>query len=400
MKRNLMIAGGVVLGVVVLSAAWFYRPWAPYSPAKVWEGRNAEDRVAFYRNMEEYFPYREIEASSSQVELPRDIQPLEIVYTHNGASRTLADYARDHDITGLMAVKGGTVVLEEYWRGEDADDLHTSWSVAKSVISILIGMGIQDGVIDSIDDPAEKYAPVYKGTDFGQTSIRHLLMMSSGIDFIEDYEAIGSDMRKLFFNVFFLNRDVDKFVRVYERENEPGTEFVYQSPNTIVLAAVIRGAYGDQLTAIVHEKLFEPLGLGNGTWLLDRNAKSGKELGYCCMNIRLEDYAKLGLFMMNGGAASGTQLLPAGWVEFVATEPQPSHAADRSENKFGYGHHFWVPPREDNVFSMAGYNGQAVWIDRERDVVVVMTGADRTYPSKDHEFSTMLGAVLDAAADL
>lgn len=395
------IGAAIVLGIVVVTfLAWFYRPWAPYSPAGVWEGRNAEDRTAFYRSMAEVFPNREIPGAANPVRLPRDIRGLNISYQYEGEERTIADYAREHDITGLMLVKDGRVVLEEYWHGETADDLHTSWSVAKSVVATLIGMGIKDGLIDSVDDPVEKYAPVYKGTAVGETSIRHMLMMSSGLDFKEDYEVVGSDMRKLFFNVFFLNRDVDKFVRRYDRAREAGSDFVYQSPNSIALAAVVRGAYGENLATIAQQKLFEPLGLEGGNWLLDRNAKDGKELGYCCLNIRLEDYAKLGLFVMNGGHAKGKDMLPDDWIHFIRTPPQATHQPDAETNKFGYGHHFWIPAREETVFAMAGYNGQVVWMDPSRGVVGVMTGADRTYPGVNHEFAYMMGAALDAAAGL
>ncbi|RFB05082.1 serine hydrolase domain-containing protein [Parvularcula marina] len=397
-KTIAVVLGGVVAALLVVFLMWFYRPWAPYSPAGVWEGRNAEDRTQFYRSMSDVFPHREMAASTEFRRLPRDIRPLEIAYTHDGEARTVEDYARDHDITGLMVVKDGAVVFEEYWRGETADDLHTSWSVAKSVISLMIGMGIKDGVIDSIDDPAEKYAPVYQGTDYGSTSIRHLLMMSSGIDFIEDYEAIGSDMRKLFFNVFFLNQDVDKFVRTYKREKEAGTEFNYQSPNTIVLSAVVRGAYDRQLSDLAEEKLFAPLGLGNGTWLLDRNARDAKELGYCCINIRLEDYAKIGLFAMHDGIVNGEAFLPEGWMTLVTTPPQPSH--EPASDHFGYGLHFWVPFQDSAIFGFHGYNGQVMWVDPSREVLVVMTGADRNYPIGNTEFPAMLSAALDAGAGL
>lgn len=398
MKKLLIGVGATLAVLVVAGGAWFYRPWAPYSPAKVWEGRNAEDRSEFYRSMSSVFPNREIPGAPDATELPRDLRNLDIAYEAGGERRTLEDYAATYDITGLMVVKDGRVVLERYWRGETAEDLHTSWSVAKSVIALLIGAAIEDGRIDSLDDPAAKYAPIYRGTDFGETSIRHLLAMSSGIDFVEDYEAVGSDMRKLFFNVFFLNRDVDKFVRRYERDREEGSDFVYQSPNSIVLAAVIRGAYGENLSSVVQEKLFVPLGLHGGNWLLDRNAKSGKELGYCCLNIRLEDFARLGLFVLNDGVAEGDRIVPEGWIDLVGTPPQETHKDIPGKNGFGYGYHFWLPGGEDGVVAMAGYNGQAVWVDRERELVVAMTGADRKYPGENTEFAAMLGAALDAAA--
>lgn len=396
MRKVLMGVGTVTLILAAVALSWYFRPWSVYSPAKVMEGRNAEDRVAYYRNMEAYFPYRTIAGSPDVRTLPRALRPLSIQYTHEGEARTLADYAADRDITSLMVVRDGNVILEEYWRGETADSRHTSWSVAKSFVATLVGIAVKDGKIDSLDDPVEKYAPLYQGTDYGRTTVRQLLMMSTGIDFEESYEAQGSDIRKLFFNTFLLNKDIDKFARVYDRNKEPETEFLYQSSNTAVLGAVVSGAYGGMpLADLAATGIFAPLGMESGTWLLDRHAPDGKELGYCCINLRLEDYAKFGLLYLNGGVAQGEQVLPEGWAEFVRTVPnaathQPKVVEGQQQN--GYGHHFWIPPEQDGVFFAAGYNGQFVWIDPRTQTVVAMTSADRAYPGHREAFALLRAA--------
>lgn len=403
-KKGLIGLGTLIVGLAVVFAGWFYRPWSEYSPAEVLEWRDMDDRVPAYRAMKDVFPSREIPSSPNVVTLPRDLHELDIRYTYNGFERTLEDYAADYDITGLMLVKDDKVVFEKYWRGETADDLHTSWSVAKSFIATLIGVAIKEGKIESLDDPAEKYAPIYTGTDYGRTSIRHLLMMSSGIEFNEDYEVIGSDIRKLFFNTFILNKDIDKFVRAYQRNREPGTDFEYQSPNTSVLGAVISGAYGGTpLATLAGEKIFAPAGMQGGNWLLDRNTDKGKELAYCCINIRLEDYAKFGLLYMNEGlGVQGEQVLPEGWGEFVGTAPDAAHMEDviAQGGQYGYGHHFWVPQNADGAFFAAGYNAQFVWIDPKRRIVLAMTSADTKYPDTNKETHSLHWAAVNAAAAL
>lgn len=400
LNRILIGAGAIVAATLLVFAGWYYRPWAEYSPAKVVKGREAEDRVPFYRAMNDYFPYRDIPGSPNVVTLPRNYQDITIAYEHNGQPRTLDDYARDHDITGMMIVKDGEVVLENYWRGETPESLHTSWSVAKSFVSTLVGIAMKEGKIDSLDDKVVKYADIYQGTDYGDVTVGQLLMMSTGIDFNENYEEEGADIRRLFFNTFIMHRDLDKFVRQFEQSRPAGQDFEYLSSNTAVLGAVVSGAYdGENLATLASEKIFAPTGMKNGSWNLDRDAESGKELAYCCINIRLEDYAKFGLLYLNDGKANGQQVLPEGWPEFVSTPPQKSHQKGSADDRgYGYGQHFWIPPAPEGAYFAAGYNGQYVWIYPPENIVIAITGADRNLPEGNTEYLTMVTAALAAAA--
>ncbi|MEM9990036.1 MAG: serine hydrolase, partial [Pseudomonadota bacterium] len=288
----------------------------------------------------------------------------------------------------------------QYWRVEGPEDRHTSWSVAKSVVATLIGVALQEGVVQSLDDKASTYAPIYQDTDFGNITIRQLLMMSSGIDFVEDYETPGSDMRRLFFNTFLLQKDVDRFVRQFKRKSAPGQEFEYISPNTSVLGAVLTGAYGGRsLSSLVEEKIFAPMKMDAATWLLDRDTDEGKELAYCCLNMRLEEYAKIGLLYLKDGVVGGQRILPPGWTKFVATPPTPDHSPRQGTEArpFGYGHHFWVAEGAGEAYFASGYNGQYIWIDPAHDVVVAMTGADRNLPNGHTEFLALIQAAAKAA---
>lgn len=404
MGKQILWGAGLVIGAIVVAAAlWFFRPWSDYSPAGVIASRDAKDRAPIYRAMHEVYPYRVIEGAAAPKPIPRDIRELDIRYDYLGTERTLDAYAADFAITGLMLVRGGKVVHEQYWHGLEPEDQHTSWSVAKSIIATLIGVAVNEGRIESLDDPVEKYAAIYAGTDYGKTSVRHLMAMSSGIDFNENYEETGSDIRKLFFNTFLLHKDVDRFVRRYQQNRPAGQDFEYQSPNTTVLGAVLSGAYdGTTLSALAGEKLFQPNDMSEATWLLDRNAEDGKELAYCCVNMRLEDYAKFGLLYTNKKAANGARILPEGWGEFVGTPPATTHTdgAIAAGKQYYYGHHFWVPVDAKGAFFAAGYNGQFVWIDPERDIVLAMTSADTKYPGSNSEAHFLHRAAVDAVARL
>ena len=393
MKRVLLPAACLLAIFVLAVCLWWFRPWSEFSPAEVYAFSRAQDRTQAYRMMEEIYPSAEIAAAPAPTAFPRAPSEIESGYNLNGEAQTLDDYAARRVMTGLIVVQGGEVVLERYYRGEGPEDRHTSWSVAKSVVATLVGHALMEGEIESLDDRADQYAAEYGGTDFGRVSIRNLLAMSSGIDFDEDYETDGSDIRRLFFGTFFRNRDVDSLVRQHEANRPAGDDFHYISANTAVLAAVLRGAYdGTDLPRLAEEKLFTPLGLHGGTWLTDR--PGGKALGYCCLQLRLEDFARLGQLYLDGGAVGADRLVPEGWPAFVSTPPDAAH--EPRAGRPGYGHHFWV--LGEGVYAMQGYNGQIVWIDPARDVVIAMTSADPAWPGGEAEYVPLFDQLAARAA--
>ena len=400
-KKLLLGVAALVLLAAIGAALWWFRPWSEYSPAETIRLATSRDRVDSFRDMEATYPFRPIGGAETIYTFPRGAALTDTSYVWEGERRTLDDYAEDWTITGLMVVTGGEKVFERYFRGETPDSRHTSWSVAKSVTATLIGRALMEGKIASLDDPVEKYAPEYAGTDYGRTSIRHLLMMSSGIDFEEEYERSDGDARRLFLDTFLFNRDIDGSLARFERNRDPGQDHDYISPNSSVLAAVVRSVNGGRdLTEIVHEQLFEPLGMRSGTWLLDR--RDGKELGYCCLQVTLEDYVKLGQLYLQGGVVGTERVVPADWPAFVSTPPQASHepaaTLDEAGGEWrGYGHHFWIPPAREGEYYMAGYNGQIVWIDPRNDVVIAMTSADPDFAAKKPEWIAMFRALADRA---
>lgn len=390
--KSVLITAAVAAAV---AAYWYFRPGSEYSPREVISMINTEDRRVPYRTMEKIYPSRPIRHDSARTRFPRDERVIDISYEWDGKQRDLEDYAARRDLQGILVVEDGTIRMERYFGQAVADDRFTSWSVAKSVISTLIGIALKDGVIGSLDDKVSAYAPVYAGTDYGDTTIRHLLMMSSGIAFNENYEEPGSDIRNLFIRTFLFNRDVDNFVRGFERNREPGQDFDYISSNTQVLTAVLRGAYGEPLIDIFNRELAAPLGITGGTWLTDRQGPAGKELGYCCLQLTLRDYAKLGQLYIQDGVIGRERILPEGWAEFVSTPPQESH--EPKENGWpGYGHHFWIMDEETGGFTMQGYDGQYVHMDPEQDVVIVLASANRRAWGDTPEYAALFRSVKDS----
>ncbi len=405
--RFLKFLLGVLLVAVLLVGAWFFRPWAEYSPAKIVSNnsKSPAKRAEVYRKMDEVFPYHKIEGAGQVIGFRESLKPLgDISYQIEGETYQLTNYIHDHYLTGLIVLRGDTLLHESYYRGETAEDRHTSWSVAKSYVATLIGIAEMEGLIESLDDPVEKYSAIYKDTDYGKISLRHLLMMSSGVDFIEDYETDGSDMRKLFFDVFLHHKDPDKMIRQYDQTIEPGKIFNYISPNSHVLSAVIRDVYGEPFAKVIEKKLYKPLGMADAYWSKSADNEKGKDIGYCCLNTRARDYARFGQLYLKDGIWEGKRLLPEGWVDFVRTPPTPSHEpyGERQDGPIreghamlGYGHHFWVPPTGNGAFYAGGYNGQTIWVDQSRDIVIVQTAADNWF---DQNMAHKIGAMEAIAA--
>ncbi len=399
--------GRVFAGILVVIAAgaaalaaWWFQPWADYAPARIHRlNDEAYSRVAF-RTMADILPHAVIQAQAPQP-LPRADAPMPPVrYRWNGEERSLTDYVEGSETTGLMVLHRGEVVFEATYLGTTTEDRLTSWSVAKSFVAGLIAIAVEQGRIESLDDPVSVYATQYAGTDYGDTSIRHLLMMSTGMDFDEGYFG-PSDIRRLFFRTFYLQRSIDRAVARIERLRPAGETLNYQSPNSHVLSAVVRAAFDDaSLAAIVEEQIWTPLGMiGDADWSQDMPGPDGAAIGYCCLNARLEDYARFGQLHLQDGVWNGERLFPEGWVEQASQPNAPFQApgAGPYEGR-GYGLHLWIPENADREYFMAGVAGQYVWVDPVREVVIARTAADYGWLERRAESFAVMRAIARAAS--
>lgn len=412
MKR-IIIGLVVILGVLALGAAgWFYRPWSEYSPAEIQAATQPENLPYTFRHMAEVFPYRTINPAESAQPLPRALDQQNVAYTFQGNERTVDDWLADSRSTGLMVLHNGEVVHEQYLLGSTPASQHTSWSVGKSFVATLIAMAIEDGRIANLDQTAEMFAPQYAGTDYGATSLRHLLMMSAGVDFEEDYNAPDSDIRRLFFGANIFGRNIDTMVGEVERNRPAGEDLHYVSANTQVLSAVVRGIWNAPLAEIVEQEIWRPIGMtGEAYWNQNVPGDDGMAIGYCCLNATLSDYARFGQFYLQDGVWDGQRLVPEGWVE-QATRPNAPFQEPGPDEVYphrGYALHFWVPEGYDGEYFMAGVYGQYIWVDERRNIVIARTAADTEWSGRTAEsiaamralaahYGDPLDAMTDAAA--
>lgn len=402
MKRIVLAVLALILAAGVIAGGWYYRPWSPYSPASVSALDVPEDYPQTFQRMDEILPATIIQATAPEP-FERSEEALPSDYAFDGETRDLADFFERSDMIGVTVLRNGQIIAETNAHGADAETRFTSWSVAKSFVATLIGMALHEGLIDDLDDTAATYAPQYAGTAYGETSLRHLLMMSAGVDFNEEYSPEApSDVRPLFFNAFILGRNVDTMVGKIERNREPGQDQHYTSPNTHVLGAVARAVYGARLAEVIETKIWEPLGMeSDASWLQNKPGEAGMAIGYCCLQATSADYARFGQLYLQDGIWDGERLLPEGWVD-MATIPNEAFqepGATRYPGR-GYALHFWVPEGYDREFYAAGVFGQYVWVDRNRDIVIAWNSGDADWYRLNAEQHAVFRAISEHMSPL
>lgn len=326
-----------------------------------------EDRiVGNFSNMDAAFLTRRVPRGDGPVsDLPQ------------GAPLTLPDGAQawieDRWVTSLIVLHKGRIVFEDYYRGTGAQDRRISWSIAKSYLSALFGIAVEDGTIASLDDPVTRYVPALAGGAYDGATIRNVLQMSSGVTFDEDYLDAGSDINKMG-RTIALGGSMDAFAAsLTERFQEPGAGWQYVSIDTHVLAMVLRNATGRSLPELLGAQIIAPLGQEAAAYYLTDGDGVAFALGG--LNLRSRDYARFGVMIEQNGAWQGAQIVPAEWI---AQSTVPS--ARTAPGAFGYGYQWWMPAdARQGEFMGRGIYGQYLYIDQSRDVVIVTTAADRKF---------------------
>lgn len=402
MKRIVIALVAIVVAAALAFGGWYYRPWSDYSPASVSALDDPDAYPQTFQMMDEILPYSVVRATNPSP-LPTGEADLPTSFEVDGETLSVADYIEMAEITGLTVMRDGEIVNQAFFQGADETTQFTSWSVAKSFVATLIAKALHEGLIESLDDPAARYAPQFEGTDYGNTSLRHLLMMSAGVDFNEGYDPDRpSDIRPFFFNAFIMGRNVDTMAGEVQRNRAPGEDLHYTSPNSHVLAAVARGIYGGRLVDVVTEQIWGPLGMtGDATWLQNRDDAQGIAVGYCCLQATSADFARMGEFYRLDGVWNGERLLPEGWSE-MATTPR-AEFQEPGNTRYplrGYGLHFWVPEGYDGEFYMAGVFGQYVWVDRHRGVVIAQNAGDEDWWARQAEAHAFFRAISEHVSPL
>lgn len=342
----------------------------------------ARNLVGSHSHFDQIFPARKVTRPAAASPLRRARAPMAFAYEHEADRRSIADYLARQPATGLLIIKGDTILAEHYQYGRTDRDRFTSQSMAKTIVAMLIGIAVAERKIRSIDEPADAYVPELQGTEYGRTPLRALLHMSSGVAFSEDYGG-RDDNARLGRGLRLAGEPVSAAAVVgqfNERIAKPDTKFRYASSETEVLSLVLGRAVGRPVADYLGEKVWRPIGAeADATWVIDR---FGTEMGYCCFNAVLRDYARLGRLLAQDGNWQGRQIIPRQWVIEATTVAAPHLAPGTATRYFGYGYQTWLLPGERRMFSLRGIRGQVMFVDPASKLVMVQT-AVRKQPTGD-----------------
>jgi len=321
-----------------------------------------------YRDIEHIFKTHVIARGKTVHPLPVAAQQIAPTFSYAGKTWTIDAYMKAYRVSGLLVLKDGKIVLERYGLGRKPADRWTSFSVAKSVTSTLVGAAIEDGRIKSLNDPVTRYIPELKGSAYEGVTVRQMLMMSSGVKWNEDYTDPNSDVARAGGTVPEPGvNPMVSYLRKLPRAHPPGSTFNYNTGETDLVGVLVSKATGKSLAQYASEKIWRPYGMErDGIWMTD---PGGQERGGCCISMTLRDYGRLGLFIAGDGIADGKRIVPEGWVA-AATHKEIDNG---SPAPGGYGYFWWI--RSPDRYEAVGIFGQSITTFRDEHLIIVQNAA-------------------------
>ncbi|QDH34723.1 serine hydrolase domain-containing protein [Porphyrobacter sp. YT40] len=314
-----------------------------------------EQRSERFREMEQWFAGHEVPAAAT----PRLLEKGTPLSAELQAELQAAMAATG--TAGIMVLVDGKIAYEAYGLGMGPQDRWTSFSVAKSFTSTLLGAAVKDGLI-SLDDPVTKHIPGLAGSAYEGVTVRQLATMTSGVAWNEDYTDPNSDVAQT--QSFVIEHGANAIVaqmKALPREAEPGTKWSYKTGETNLIGVLVENAVGEPLAEYAKRKIIDPAGFeGDLFWMVDPR---GGNIGGCCLSITLADYARMGQFVLEGGKGA----VPDGWFA-EATDSQ----VDFGDSGFGYGYQWWTYPQ--GTFGAQGIFGQGITLFPDKRVVFAYIG--------------------------
>lgn len=350
-----------------------------------------------YPAIETVYQVNTVKKGTKVFELPMAASQVNPKVKFKGKSSTIDAFMKDNRVSGLIAIKDGKVMLEKYALGRKPTDRWTSFSVAKSVTSILMGAAIKDGFIKSEYDPVTRYIPELKGSPYEDVSLRQLMTMTTGVKWDETYSNPKSDVAQSGQRLFsgkhpIENNPLVEYMSKLKRAAPASTVWNYNTGETDLAGiALTRAIAGKSLSQYASEKLWQPFGMEqDAIWMTDR---AGLERGGCCMSMTLRDYARVGMFMLGGGKIDGKPILPDGYIDAATANHVPAKQAEKGDS-YGY---FWWPM--ENGYRAVGIYGQGIYVFPEENLVIAVNSASpkATDRFQSEKAAALIGAVRTAA---
>lgn len=319
------------------------------------------------------------------VRKPETIYPLKeagapffLKYNFHAKEYSLDDYLQRNFVTGFLVVHEDQIIFEKYFHGANQNSRFVSQSVAKSIVSILVGAAVSDGTIRSIDDPIDKYLPYLASSGYHGVSIRDILEMSTGVDYSENYHDPHSGAALIGAALLTGHPTFHDFAASMKpTSTKAGTKFEYQSVNTQVLGLLLENVTGMRLNQYAQDKLWKKIGAQSDAFFYE-SKEQPDTCAFACFNATVRDYARVGLMMMHGGVLGKDRVVPESWVHDSTTPGadflKPGAINDMA-GPLGYGYQWWISPGSDGAFSAEGIYGQSIYVNPKMLVVIVQTSA-------------------------
>ena len=378
MKMYWIIIG--LLFLLILFAIIFGpNAWRLYKVAHLFD----KNTISYnFINMKEFFPTSTpIKASEDPyIFKKKDGFLMPNTYEFEGEEKQIIESIDYFNTDGLMILKDGEVHYENYWNENKETSRHIIWSVSKSFLSALVGIALDEGLIEDINDPIIKYLKDFKDTGYEGVSIKNLLQMSSGIEFNEDYGDPNSDINR-YARVTATGTSQRDFAKTLKNSRKPGTYNHYISLDSQMLGMLIAEVSNMSVKEYLHEKIWSKIGMQDDAFYLTDKQEVEMSLGG--LNVTLRDMAKFGQLFLNNGEWNGNQIVPFEWVANSTTpldiHVQPNAGDELTSDAWGYGYQWWVPGPEVSDYTAHGIYNQFIYINPESNVVIAKTSSNYNF---------------------
>jgi CubicO group peptidase (beta-lactamase class C family) len=342
----------------------------------LYDGKLLPDvQVNTFSHIDRVFPSRKVARGKAVFPLPLSTNPLkDVEFTTRDRKHDLAEFLSLDRVAGLLVIKDGKVVLEDYELGMNNKSHWVSWSMAKSICSTLVAAALKDGYISSLDDPLTRYLPDLAGGAYGKATVRNVLQMASGVKWDETYTDPRSDRRHMLdLQIAQKPGDIIHFLSTLPKAGDPGTVWKYSTGETHMIGAVIRAAIKRPLSDYLSEKIWSRYGMeDDATWWLE--SPNGLEVGGSGFSATLRDYGRFGEFVLNGGKIGDQQIVPDGWFQ------EAGSSKVIGGKPVDYGYMWWTfgptaAPEHQGAFRATGIFGQALYINPREHLVIALWSA-------------------------
>ncbi len=365
--------------------------------AKLMSMTSADNRAEAFAHIDRIFPVITIKKASTPFHFEKATRELDgVTYQWRGNTSSVLEFIEKTKTTSFIAIKDDVIVCEMYFQGYSSESMPTSMSVAKSFVSALIGIAVGEGRIKSIDDAITEYVPELSKSGYKGVPIRHILQMSSGINFVEVYDDAKSDLMTMMIQLAG-GRSLIEYAASLASRKPSGQEFNYASIDTAVLGLLLERVTGKSAAAYLEDKIWKRIGTeADASWATDNH---GNPLAFAWLNATPLDFARFGRLYLNEGRWDGVQIVPADWIR-NSVVPSEKHLQPRAlygpDWNIGYQFQWWVPSGEEKEFVAIGIWGQFIYVNPTRKTIIVKTSVDPLFDAHEMETIEVFKSVVNA----